>query len=395
MRMLDGDVRPDYADVAAALIRQIPQRSHGGAAACVYHGGEKVVDIWGGTRDAQGNPWCEDTTAISFSTTKGVISTLMHVLIEQGLADYDDPIARYWPEFGAHGKETITIRQALCHSAGLYRLNEMITRPEEMLDWEHMKQRIADARPAHEPGAQHGYHALTYGWLVGGIIEAVTGAPLQRVLQEELIDPLDLDGMFIGMPHNEMFRRATLSEPTLPHWEPRDGWQRKTYEFVEAVLEKFGVVLAETRSMSIDMSDFDWNSDAAVQAMIPAVNGQFTARSLARMYAMIAGGGQIDGVRLLSEARVSEITTLRSERRDRALQLPMQWRMGYHRAFSLGKQAPDAFGHYGYGGSGAFCDPSRDLAVAMTVNSGSGTPMGDTRMPRIARASIKAIDRLK
>ena len=104
-----------------------------------------------------------------------------------------------------------------------------------------------------------------------------------------------------------------------------------------------------------------------MQALIPAANGQFTARSLARMYAMIAGGGQIDGVRLLSDARVSEITSLRSDGRDRALQLPMQWRMGYHRAFSLGKQAPEAFGHYGYGGSGAFCDPSRDLAVAMTV----------------------------
>ncbi len=177
---------------------------------CVYHGERKVVDVWGGTRDREDNPWLEDTTAPSFSTTKGVMSTLVHILVDQGLAAYDDPIAKHWPEFAANGKGSITIRQALCHEAGLYRIDEMITHANEILDWDHMKALIAAARPVHEPGAHHGYHALTYGWLIGGIIEAVTGKPLQRVLQEELVDPLGLDGMFIGMPHNEMYRRAKL-----------------------------------------------------------------------------------------------------------------------------------------------------------------------------------------
>ncbi len=127
--MLDGHVHPDYADVASSLIRQIPRSRQAGAAVCVYHGGRSVVDIWGGTKDSAGNPWREDTTAPSFSTTKGVLSTLVHILVDQGRAGYDDPIARHWPEFGVRGKERITIRQALCHEAGLYRITDLINHP--------------------------------------------------------------------------------------------------------------------------------------------------------------------------------------------------------------------------------------------------------------------------
>jgi CubicO group peptidase (beta-lactamase class C family) len=395
--MLDGSVHPDYAEVAAVLIRQIPRNSHGGSAVCVYHGERKVVDVWGGTRDREDNPWLEDTTAPSFSTTKGVMATLVHILVDQGLAAYDDPVAKHWPEFAANGKSSITIRQALCHEAGLYRIDEMITHANEILDWEHMKQLIANARPVHEPGVEHGYHALTFGWLVGGIIEAITKKSLQRVLQEELVDPLGLDGMFIGMPHNEMYRRAKLitRDGIMTPMKEMDGWNDSVRDWIERALAKIGIEFSEFRSAMALSEPFDWNAETTVQAVIPAANGQFTARSLARMYAMIANGGEIDGVRLLSEARVREMGRVQSKKRDKVVFLPMHWRMGYHKAFSLGASAPSAFGHYGFGGSGAFCDPSRRLAVALTVNSGAGTPMGDVRMPRIARAAIKAVDRLR
>lgn len=394
--MLDGEVHPDYADVASALIRQIPRDQHAGSAVCVYHRGRSVVDIWGGIKDAAGNPWTRDTTAPSFSTTKGVISTLLHILVEQGKADYDDPIARHWPAFGCRGKEHITIRQALTHEAGLYRISEMISSPAEMLDWEHMKARIADAEPVHAPGDGHGYHALTYGWLIGGLIEEIAGKSLQRVLDEELVDPLGLDGAFIGMPHNELYRRAELIHGVAKPAAEVPEWQARMHEWLATGLGAVGVNLAEFRDAINPFDEpFDWNDEAVVQAVIPAANGQFTARSLARMYAMLAGGGELDGVRLLSEDRVREISRVRDKRRDRVLFIPMHWRLGYHRVFTLGRSAPMAFGHYGYGGSGAFCDPSRELAVALTLNSGAGTPMGNSNVPLVARAAIRAVDRLR
>jgi CubicO group peptidase (beta-lactamase class C family) len=394
--MLDGTVAPDYADVAASLIRQIPADQNAGSAVCVYHRGQCVVDVWGGIKDSEGRPWVADTTAPCFSTTKGVMSTLIHVLVDQGKARYDDSIASHWPEFGCRGKQAITIRQALCHEAGLYRVTEMISKPSEMLDWEHMKRLIADAEPAHDPGNAHGYHALTYGWLVGGIIEAISGKSLQAVLAEELVDPLELDGLFIGMPHNELYRRAELTRGKSVPSGPREGWQETMMEWLDAGLGRFGFELSEFNSaLNPFTEEFDWNAEETVQAIIPAVNGQFTARSLARMYAMLAQGGELDGVRLLSRDALREIAQVRSRTRDRVLFIPMHWRMGYHRAFTAGVSAPNAFGHYGYGGSGAFCDPSRELAVALTMNSGAGTPMGSTNMPRIARAAIKAVDRLR
>lgn len=393
--MLNGNVHPDFADVASALKRSIAGRAGAGAAVCVYHAGRCVVDVWGGVKDAAGSPWLEDTTALSFSTTKGVLSTLVHILVDQGKAGYDDAISRHWPEFGARGKEQITIRQALCHEAGLYRFSDIVRLPSEMLDWEHMKRLIADAEPVHRPGDAHGYHALTYGWLVGGLIEAVAAKPLQAVLTDELVTPLRLDGMFIGMPSDQLHRRAELIHGRIRPPRPRRGWQETLFGLLEAALGRFGVELAEFNAALMPLSDdFDWNSEAVVRAVIPAANGQFTARSLARMYAMLAQEGELDGVRLLSRERVKQVTAVRSRARDRVLFVPMHWRMGYHRVFTVGVRARQAFGHYGYGGSGGFCDPDRRLAVALTLNFGAGTPMGGIHMPRIARAAIRAADRL-
>lgn len=393
--MLEGIVHPDYADVAAALIRQIPRDRRSGSAVCVYHQGRSVVDIWGGYKDAAGNLWRAETTAPSFSTGKGVLATLLHILVDQGKADYDDPVSQHWPEFGCRGKASITIRQALCHEAGLYRITELISSPAEMLDWARMKALIADAEPVHRPGDGHGYHALTYGWLIGGLIEEISGKPLQRVLQESLVDPLGLDGMFLGMPHNELYRRAELTRGLSRPEPPRPRWRQAVHEWVDAGLGAMGVELGEFQAALNPFTEpFDWNAEATVQAIIPAANGQFTARSLARMYAMLAGGGELEGVRLLSEERVREIGQIFGRRRDRVLFIPMHWRMGYHRLFAIGVRAPQAFGHFGYGGSGAFCDPERRLAVALTLNSGAGTPMGNRNMPTIARAAIRAVDRL-
>lgn len=392
--MIDGDVDPNFTDVATAFRRLLPTSGHAGAAVSVYHRGRKVVDLWGGFRSGQGQRWERDTTAASFSTTKGVTSTLLHCLMDQGLASYDDAISKHWPAFGCRGKEAITIRQALCHEAGLYRVTDMIDSPREMLDWSHMLDVVANAEPVHEPGRAHGYHALTYGWLIGGLIEAISGRSFGEVLRGELKVPLGLDGFHIGLPDSALASRAFLASSTAGPPVARDGWRRRVGDLLERGLERVGVRLSEFRSALLPFSEpLDFNDREVVQAVIPAANGQFTARDLARMYAMIAGYGEIDGVRLLSEARVRELMVVRNRSRDNVLFLPMRWRMGYHRVFALGARAPNGFAHYGYGGSGGFCDPSRQLSAALVVNWGAGSPTGDSRTPRIVGAAIRAADR--
>ena len=176
------------------------RQTGGGAAVCVYHRGEPVVDLWAGTRDPDGNPWEADTMAMSFSTTKGVIATALHVLVDRGLLDYDDPVVKHWPEFAQGGKERITVRQVLCHEAGLYHIRKLIDHGERMLDWDHMVGVLERATPVHEPGSVSAYHALTFGWLVGEIIQRVTSLRLPEVLEAELARPLALDGLYIGAP---------------------------------------------------------------------------------------------------------------------------------------------------------------------------------------------------
>src|SRR5262249_40204234 len=140
-RVMEGSLHPDFIPVAAALRRQL-ESFPGGAAVCVYHRGECVVDLWGGTKDRAGHPWGEDTLAPSFSTSKGVASPLLHMIDARGLLRYEDPVARHWPEFAQAGKHRITIRHVLAHQSGLYHIRQMIDHAERMLDWEYMVRAI-------------------------------------------------------------------------------------------------------------------------------------------------------------------------------------------------------------------------------------------------------------
>ena len=200
----------------------------------------------------------------------------------KGGARYDEPIARYWPAFAAQGKESITIRQALCHEAGLYRMSEMVQHPSEMLDWQHMLERVAAARPAHMLGRAHGYHAITYGWLAGGIAEAIGGADLDTLLETRLREPLGLTGSTSACP---MLRSLRVRDSFTTTVFPMPCIRRpvnSAFAF-ERVLRLVGVDLAELRAGLMPFTEpFDWNVEATVQARIPAANGQFTARALAR-----------------------------------------------------------------------------------------------------------------
>ncbi|MFT5444247.1 MAG: CubicO group peptidase (beta-lactamase class C family), partial [Myxococcota bacterium] len=211
--MLEGYIHPDFWRTAQTFEKIMPRKGNGGAALCVYHRGEKVVDIWGGTRDDDGNPWLGDTLALSYSTTKGVASTLIHILADRGLIDYDAPVSLYWPEFAAEGKDLITVRQLMSHEAGLYDIRHLVDDAQRMLDWTYMTDALAAAKPVHEPGTAHGYHGLTYGWLVGELAQRVTGKPFGELLQSEIAAPLGLGGLYVGLPEDQMHRRAKLIIP--------------------------------------------------------------------------------------------------------------------------------------------------------------------------------------
>lgn len=394
--MLEGYVHPDFRAVARTLAGQIPRTGIGGAAVCIYHEGRVVVDLWGGTRDRGGSPWRADTMAPSFSTTKGITSTALHVLADRGLVDYDRPVADYWPEFAQAGKERITVRQLLSHEAGLYGIRHMIDDAHRMLDWDHMVERLAAHPPAHEPGAAHGYHGFTYGWLVGELVQRVAGRPFREVLREELAEPLELDGLYCGLPPEELPRRAELVASIVRGrgrpMKKAENLLRKATGLLRMTGSSIDLAHSQAALMPRGIELFDFNAVETALASLPAANGTFTARSLARVYAAIAGGGAVGGVRILRPETVEQMGRIQNKTRDRVIPLRMRWRLGYHGIPAVGVNVRAGFGHAGFGGSGAWADPSRNLAAAMVLNSGVGTPFGDLRMIQISIAAVRAAD---
>jgi CubicO group peptidase (beta-lactamase class C family) len=376
---VDGYLHPDFSLIGEVLRGQLAGGS-GGASLCVYHRGKKVVDVWGGARDEWGTPWGEDTMSPSFSTSKGVASTTLHALADKGLLDYDDPVAKHWPEFAQAGKEGITVRHVMAHQSGLYHLA------------------IARAEPVHPPGERSGYHGLSYGFIVGEIIQRVTGQPFSRMVQEQVAEPLGLDGLYIGAPEEALPRAARLIIPERGFLLEGPVVVERAASALQWVLARFGVDTHVGGLLELSprgLSSLDFSASETLRAAMPSHNGLFTARALAKMYAALAGGGEVEGVRLLSEETVRRLSETQSRPRH-AFPWPvdMAWCLGYHRPFTTRGGPEGAFGHYGFGGSGAFAFPRHDLAVGMIVNSGSGTPFADLRMARIATAAIRcATDR--
>ena len=383
--MISGSVHPDFGGVTESLRRVAMHKRGGGAAVAVYHRGELVVDAWTGARNAAGAPWQSDTMAMSFSTTKGVVATTLHRLADRGLVRYDEPVATYWPEFAAGGKEHVTVRHLLTHSAGLHHLRGVISDAYEMLDWDLVCTRLAAETSRYEPGSRYGYHGITYGFLVGEVIRRVTGLSVHDAVDAEVVQPLGLDGMVIGAPPHERDRIAELIV--------RFGDAERAERFARRA-ERIAWLRPTVETFMVPGSDRLFASRDVLDSEIPAINGCFTARSLARMYAALAGGGVLDGIRYLSTETLRQATQVQSTQRDIVVGFPMRWRLGYHVAATTRGVIPNGFGHFGFGGSGAWADPDNDLAVAFVCNRVAGTPFGDTRLLRIgARARAAAMMR--
>lgn len=388
---VDGYVHPAFVDVAERFRRLFRRPGSGGGGLAVRVDGVPVVDVWAGTTDLAGeDPWERDTMALSFSTTKGVASTVVHRLVDRGLVDPSAPVARYWEDFAAGGKGGITVAELLSHRAGLHDVGRLIDQATDVLDHLGMEKRLAAAEPTIRPGGRPAYHGLTYGWLVSGLARAVTGLGMRELFRREVAEPLGLDGCTLGHDPDD--------EQTAARIAPLHGRGLSLASLLGGPAGRLPALRRVSEALYVEHFDRLLVDPPfpALHAEMPAVNGCFTARSLATLYATLAAGGSLDGVDFLRPATVRRATAPAARGRDAVLGIPMRWRLGYHQAFSAGTSPRNGFGHYGYGGSGAWADPSGRLAVGFVTNRlGSGTtPIADSRLMRLNAAILTAAARV-
>jgi CubicO group peptidase (beta-lactamase class C family) len=376
---VEGFAKPGFEAVEDAFRANFDVHGDVGAAFCLYVGGEPVVDLWGGVADVDtSRAWEEDTLQLVFSTTKGVTAICAHLLAQRGELDLDAPVAAVWPEFAAEGKDGVTTRDLLAHRPGLPVVDGTVT-PDEVLAWDPIVERLAAQRPLWEPGTAHGYHALTYGWLVGEVVRRVTGRTLGAYLADEIAGPLGLE-LWIGLPESEEPRVSTLigSEwsigATLSD-ELLASLPEEVRALVVAFADPEGV---SQRALTVTTPPLDWNSRAVHAAEIPAANGIGTARSLAKLYAACVG--EVDGTRLLEPATVDDAVRQQSEGPDQVLMVPTRFGSGFFLPSSFSPLfGPASFGHAGAGGSLAFADAEASVGFAYVMNRMQQNLAGDPR----------------
>jgi len=385
---IHGDYDPRFEPVANVLRKQISHYGGGGAVA-VYLDGKSVVDIWAGQARHDGATWKRDTMSICFSGTKGVAATAVHILASDGLIDYDTPVARYWPEFGQNGKEAITVRQLLSHQAGLHKIVPLVDQLTDILDWDLIVGRLAETEPDFHPGTANGYHAVTFGWLVGELVHRVSGMTFSEFVQKRIVEPLALDGLYIGEADGEVDRLADLVG--LPAMRRQDAAALPGEYGAPAWVPPGPFRSLVRRGLTPDKLKELFTHPRFWKACLPSLNGVCTARSLAKMYAALSLGGELDGVRLIREDIVRQSAKVQMKRADRVVLYPLHWRLGYHRADALLMGVPSAFGHFGMGGAGGWANPELKLSAALTHNGFPLSPTGQLRTVMVTAAVYESL----
>jgi CubicO group peptidase (beta-lactamase class C family) len=373
-----GVCDPQFERVAEEFVRNFEERGEVGASVCVTVGEKTVVDLWGGSADPTTQaPWTQDTMSIVWSSTKGATALCAHILASRGKLDLDAPVVKYWPEFGQAGKENITVKMLLNHQSGLPALSEPLP-PGAFYDWDAMVNALARQAPFWQPGTMHGYHALTFGWLVGEVVHRVSGKSLGTFFREEIAEPLGLD-FWIGLPETQEGRIAPMiaADPPDPN----------------ASVAAFYAALADPKSLQTlvflntagymipdENGVFGYNTRAAHAAEIGAAGGVTNARGLAGMYAPLANGGSLNGVTLVSRDAVARMSAVSSANEVNAVLLvPTRFSLGYAKSVD-NRHVPsctkddnvilseEAFGHPGSGGSIGFADPAASMSFGYSMN---------------------------
>lgn len=388
---ISGTVAAGWEPVREVFADNFASQGEVGAAVSIFHRGECVVDLFGGFTDkTDAVPYSKDTLQLVFSTTKGIAAIALAMLVDRGLVDYDDLVVDHWPEFGQHGKDEATIAQLVSHQCGLYAVDGPLT-IEEALDWNTITVRLAATAPRWPIGTAHGYHALTYGWLIGEVIRRVDGRSPGRFVQEEIAEPLGVE-MYIGLPVEQEPR---VSDVTTQRSTKKES---KVDPKVVAMIEKFmgpGTPAHDALSLGGVFGDGAFNQPRVRAAEIPAANGISNARSLATIYA--ATMQEINGTQLLSSAvreRAARTVTPENEP-DKCLVLGTTFGMGFMTSGPFVPMAgPGSFGHPGAGGSVAFAQPERAMAFAYVMNAMSANLAGDLRSQALIKAASSVADSL-
>ncbi len=394
MTSTEGWTAPGWEGVRDAFDENFEQGLEVGAAFSAYHRGEKVVDLWGGVADPETDkPWMEDTLMLVYSTTKGVTAMCANKLAQEGKLDVDAPVVEYWPEFGKHGKGDIPVSHLLSHQAGLAWVDGELTL-EEALSWGPMIEALEEQRPSYVPGSQHGYHATTYGWLVGEVIRRVAGRSVGTYLHDEVAGPLGAD-FWIGLPAPEDHRAGRLVPMFPTHIKIEDLHHPGDDPVLQMIAAFVGPQTDLGKALgapSFVFADQDvWNSTVVRAAEIPAANGVGDARSLARLYGACVS--EVDGIRLLTPDQVDRAVTQRTSGPNTVLLgLDIQFGLGFMLntgVIQLG--GPRSFGHFGAGGSVGWADPDAELGIGYVMNRMDIGLSGDLRSGRLVQACYRAI----
>jgi len=373
MADIQGTWQPQYEPVATALSDSLDAGTDTGASVAVLIGGEPVVDIWGGTVDEAGSaPWVEDTLVNVWSMTKTMTFLCALMLSDRGELDFYAPVARYWPEFAAAGKEAVEVRHLMAHTAGLPGW-DVPMRPEDLADWDLCTSRLAAQAPWWEPGTASGYHLVTQGYLIGEVVRRITGVSIGAWFASEVAGPLGAD-FFIGLPESEEPRVSVVIPPP-----PMDL----------ATLQPTELIIRAATNPPLDATYPGhrwWRA-----AEIPAANGHGNARSVALVQSIIAGRGETRGVRLLSEAGVDRVFDRQITGPDLILGFDLTFGMGYGLSSPMMPIGPRACYWGGYGGSLIIMDQDAQLTVCYAMNRMGDALMGDLRGLGIVTAAVTGL----
>jgi CubicO group peptidase (beta-lactamase class C family) len=376
---IHGECDPRFEAVRTAFAANFDQGQEVGASVAVTLHGEPVVDLWAGDADDEGNPWQRDTIVNVWSTTKTMAATCLLVLADRGEIDLDAPVATYWPEFAAEGKDRVTVAQVMGHTAGLPGWDPPIA-PEDLYDWDRATAALAAEALWWEPGTASGYHALTQGYLEGEVVRRATGRTIGTFFREEVAEPLGAD-FHIGLPESEEPRAGRMIPPDL--------------SLLGAVEGSVGPVAAKAL-LSCPLTGAEANTREWRAAEIPAAGGTGNARSVARVHSALANGGSVDGVKILSEQGVERIFTEQCHDVDQVLGMKMRLGTGFglmNESVPLSPNPRSCFWG-GWGGSLAVIDMDAEMSVAYVMNRMATDLVGDMRGGLVVFSAFQSLEAL-